>query len=144
LTRKHFIGLAAIAIGVTGTRQARSSEDMSTTSPEPRYSPYSDLDAKAQAVDVDKPESIEALATSVLKATHGFEIPALVHKTAHPILSRAESRHLSLAIPGVHEHDLSSTLSDFFFEMGAPAFAEVTPHQVRVVRMLALQMNPVL
>ena len=102
--------------------------------------PYINLDAKARSAKVEKPATIDDLAKAVLSYPHVVTIPPLVASSLQTRLSRAESSYRNGLSAGVSETALLTLMNGLASELKLPEYAQVTPSQLRVLRMqLALQ-----
>jgi len=105
--------------------------------------PALELEASTQNLDVENDASVRRLAAAVLDFPHAFEIPAAIRAICLPRLTQAEKAYCRGQSVGVHESSIVFLVNDAADTLNAPAFAQVSAHQVRVLRVATIQHNPV-
>ena len=147
MTRRTYLGslgsLVSLILTLTKVSSSYSqSLDTSSQSSVPMTSLH-DLERRSRLLKTEDYASIDSLTRSVLSVPRYFNMPDYVLPVLSPRLSAAEQSHLRHTHPGVHEDDLADFFNNTATKVNAPKFAFTTSHQLRVLRVGALRVNPV-
>lgn len=106
------------------------------------FSPYHNLESRATAADVTRPETIDALAQEVLSIHHYFRIPDPVVGLLQWRLSNAETAYRNGLGPGVNEAQLLALMTSLGKKFQLPSYSQTTAYQIRHLRMSLLHQSP--
>ncbi len=144
MTRKEFVTwLTAGTISSACLPKLWASEEPKSLLSSSSYLPITRLEATARLLDVQDTSSISRLARAVLDVDHSFEMPDVIKQVCVSRVLNAERLYLEGITTGLHENDVLKLLNDTFQFLNAPAFAQVSPHQLRVIRVRLLRDTPV-
>jgi hypothetical protein len=74
---------------------------------------------------------------------HYLDLPNEVKELYRPRFAAAEQAHLRRQASGVHEQQLTGVINETAAALKAPTFANVTAHQIRVLRMGSVLVSPI-
>jgi len=106
--------------------------------------PHERIENQAALVNTNDQQSVRALANEVFNFPRAFpRLPDAIANIVKDRLVRAETKYLRGEGPGVQEREVALLLNDLASRFGAPAYAQTSPQQVRVLRMSLLLSAPV-
>ena len=108
----------------------------------PMQTPGRTLDQIAHDATPDNPDSIKALAHSVVTFPHAYRFPPELSSLLEDSLTNAEIRYRNHVGAGVREGQIVSLMNDLAEKFQLPAYLETTPAQVRGLRRVLAMNTP--
>jgi hypothetical protein len=99
------------------------------------YTPKHALERVARDAALERPDSIQALAHSVITYPHVYNFPAELTALLESELSSSEIKYRRGLGPGVEEGQVVKFLNELAARFHLPAYTKTTPIQVRNLRM---------